>query len=631
MLDGLLERLETTDLLRFTTAGSVDDGKSTLIGRLLHDCRAVYEDHWAAVTEASRRSGQDEVDLALLTDGLRAEREQRITIDVAYRPFATARRRFIIADAPGHEQYTRNMVTAASTASLAVILLDAQRGVTVQSKRHGAIATLLGIRHIIVAVNKMDLVGWSEAVYERLKAEYSACLEGRGATLAFVPVSALLGDNVVRPSEHMPWYRGPTLLERLEAAPNETTTDDAFRLAVQYVQRPSAEHRGYAGTIASGGVAVGDAVTVWPSGVTTRVTSLTAPSGPAEVATAPQAVSLTLADDLDVGRGHLLAAPERPPWELAEFEATLVWMDPAPLDRDVTYLLKHTTRVVRARCLEVVQRLDPATLAPEPAEGLELNAIGRVRLRALQPLYGDAYVRNRQTGAFILVDPATHQTAAAGLIECPAPARAVRPPAHLTRHAGRVALADRERLLGQRPLTLWLTGLSGAGKSTVAYAVEERLVRAGHACVVLDGDNLRHGLNRDLGFSPEDRGENIRRVAEVARLFNEAGLIVITSFISPYAADRENARAIIGPDRFVETYVAAPLEECERRDPKGLYAKARAGLIPDFTGVSAPYEAPAAPQLALDTVAESVPALVERVMEYLARRGALDRGESEPC
>ncbi len=619
----VIAEFEQADLLRFTTAGSVDDGKSTLIGRLLHDCRAIYEDQLLAMSEASRKGGNDALDLALVTDGLRAEREQKITIDVAYRPFATPKRRFIVADAPGHEQYTRNMVTAASTAEVAVVLLDAERGVTVQSRRHGFLSALVGIRRMAIAVNKMDLVGWSEERFRQLRDEYAGFAARFDVDLTFIPVSALLGDNVVERSANMPWYDGPSLLEYLESVPLARMSETApFRLAVQYVQRPDKDYRGYSGTIASGSVAVGDPVSVFPSRFTSRVTGIWSPAGEVQRAEAPEAVTLTLSDDIDVGRGHMIASPEVPPEELTEFEATVIWMDAAPLDTDVTYLMKHACRVLRARPLRVMHRTNPATLDPEPTSALALNEIGRVRMRALQPIYGDPYALNRHTGGFILIDPATHQTVGAGLIEKGIGARSGRS-ANITRHRGTVSPEDRRRLLRQCPVTVWLTGLSGSGKSSVAYAVEARLVADGRACVVLDGDNMRHGLNRDLGFSPEDRAENIRRVAEVARLMNDAGLIVITSFISPYAADRSNAREIIGDERFVETFVDVAAEECERRDPKGLYAKARAGLIPDFTGVSAPYEAPLTPDIRLDGT-RPIDELVEIVVERLRSRGSLD-------
>lgn len=620
-----IDELERRELLRFTTAGSVDDGKSTLIGRLLLDCGAIQVDQLHSVEKASRRSGSAEVDLALVTDGLRAEREQKITIDVAYRPFSTARRRFIIADAPGHEQYTRNMITAASTAQVAVILLDAERGLTIQSRRHGFLSALMGIRRMAITVNKMDTVGWSRDRFEELRVEYDRHLRALGVEAIFIPVSALRGDNVVHRSKNMPWYAGPTLLEFLETVPVEGADHEhPFRMPVQYVQRPNREFRGYSGTIASGCVRVGDEVIVFPSRFRTQVTKVETPRGAVEEARAGEAVTLTIAHETDIGRGHLLSDAQHQPLELREFEATLIWMDEAPLDTQVTYLMKHGARVLRVRPLQVRHVVDPATLEEHSVSTLNLNDIGRVRLRVLQPIYGDRYRDNPRLGSFILIDPATHQTSAAGLIEEPCDRRDVGE-RNIMAHAGQVTLEDRARLLRQRPATVWLTGLSGSGKSSLAYALEARLIELGHPCMVLDGDNMRHGLNRDLGFSQEDRSENIRRVAEVARLMNEAGLIVITAFISPYAADRDMAREIIGAERFLECFVDTPLEECERRDPKGLYAKARAGLIPDFTGVSAPYEAPSQPDARLNTMEKDVPVLVAELLQLLESRGFLPR------
>lgn len=633
-LEDPVAAFERAPLLRFTTAGSVDDGKSTLIGRLLHDCRAVFRDQLLAAEEASRRIGNAETDLALLTDGLRAEREQKITIDVAYRPFATPRRRFIIADAPGHEQYTRNMVTAASTADAAVILLDAQRGITLQSRRHAFVIALIGLRSIAVAVNKMDLVDWSRERYEELRSIYGDYLSTLSLQPVFIPVSALRGDNIVERGSQAPWYSGPSLLEYLETVPIERPDlDGPFRMAVQYVQRPDSTYRGYSGALASGSVRIGDPVGVHPSGRITRVTSILTPRGETDAASAPEAVTLTVADDIDIGRGHLLASPDDPPLELTEFIATVIWMDDAALDTDITYLMKHGTRTLRARATEVLHRICPTTLEPEDARTLEMNDIGKVRIRALQPIYADPYADNRQTGSFILIDPGTHQTAGAGLIEGAAPRRGEA--THLVRHQGRVTNAMRQRLFGQKPITLWCTGLSGSGKSTLAAALEETLIAAGNACVVLDGDTLRYGLNRDLGFSPEDRAENIRRAAEVAALFNDSGLIVIASFISPYAADRENARQIIGSERFAEVFVDAPREVCEQRDPKGHYAKARAGLIPEFTGVSAPYEPPLEPDLRLATDRSAVAELTATLMRFLTENGYIapevEEDPNAPC
>jgi len=618
-LSDLLHQAERADLLRFTTAGSVDDGKSTLIGRLLHDAKSIYEDTLAAVESASRRSGQHDIDFALVTDGLKAEREQRITIDVAYRHFATPRRRFIIADTPGHEQYTRNMVTGASTANLAVILIDARNGVMTQSKRHGFIASLLGIPHLVVAINKMDLVDYSREAYEAIRDEYGEfTAKLRTHDITFIPISALHGDNVVHHSPRMPWYGGPPLLTHLETV--HTASDNNLidlRFPVQYVLRPHGEFRGYCGTVASGVVHLGDEVTVLPSGRRTRVQRVLGPNGELEYAFPPQAVTLCLEDEMDISRGDMIVHPANLPWVARELEAILVWIDRTPLRLNAPYLIKHTTGLVRGQCTELKFRIDPDTLHRQPAETLPLNDIGRVRLQLFRPLLCDEYERNRQTGSFILIDAATNFTAAAGIIIDRSHSYEA-PRANIVHHAGQVTTEQRANLLNQRPVTLWLTGLSGSGKSTLAYALEQRLIAAGHACVVLDGDNVRHGLNRDLGFSPEDRAENIRRVAEVAKLFNEAGLIVITSFISPYRQDRALARQIIGDDRFIEALVDAPLEECERRDPKGLYQKARAGQILDFTGISAPYEAPEAPELTLDTAGSTVEELTDIALLYFS-------------
>jgi len=625
----LIEEAERADLLRFTTAGSVDDGKSTLIGRLLHDAKSIYEDHLASVVEASRRNGHEEIDLALLTDGLKAEREQRITIDVAYRHFSTPHRRFIIADTPGHEQYTRNMATGASTADLAIILIDACQGVVTQSRRHGFIASLLGIRHLLIAVNKMDLVGYQEETFTAIRNTYTAYAEGfTNCELTFIPISARHGDNIVTRGANMAWYDGPTLLTHLETV--DVSMDDnaaAFRFPVQYVMRPDDTFRGYSGTVASGSLQVGDTVVALPSGKRSQVTGILTPAGAAQQAIPQQAVTISLEDDLDISRGDLLAHAEHLPWEARMLTALLIWMDTRPLHLNHTLLLKHTTRLVRGQCTTLTYRIDPNTLEHEPADTLRLNEIGEVRLQVFEPLLCDAYSCNRQTGSFILIDPVSNATLAAGLItgvdeveEIPG---YTTPPAqlHLTRQHSHVDAEQRARLLRQHPATFWFTGLSGAGKSTLAYALEERLLVAGHPCVVLDGDNIRHGLNKDLGFSPRDRSENIRRVAEVARLFNEAGILVITAFISPYRADRDLARRIIGDAQFIETFVDTPLAECERRDPKGLYQKARAGQITDFTGISAPFESPLTPQLCLDTLQGSIDELVETCWSFLLMRG----------
>ncbi len=669
----LLKQVREADLLRFTTAGSVDDGKSTLIGRLLHDAKSIYEDHLASLHRDSIKAGRAEIDFALLTDGLKAERDQGITIDVAYRHFSTPKRRFIIADTPGHEQYTRNMVTGASTANLAVILIDAKNGVLTQSRRHGFIASLLGIPHLVVAVNKMDLVGYSQDVYESIVEEYtefSSKLQPKD--LSFIPMSALRGDNVVERSARMPWYEGAPLLSHLETvhiASDQNLID--FRFPVQLVLRPHGAFRGYCGTVASGVVRVGDDVIVMSSGKCTRVSRILVNGEDVDHAFPPQAATICLADEIDISRGDMLAHPANLPWVAHELEAMLIWMHDEPLSTSKQYHIKHTTSTVRGRFSELKYRIDPDTLHRQlvgkptdavgaclvppvaaygaaQAEGraaqgtplqragdsgrghtLGLNEIGRITMQLFKPIFCDEYQRNRQTGSFIVIDPQTNFTVGAGMvIDRSHRYESIRSGAerHITRHIGLVASEERARVLGQQPVTIWLTGLSGSGKSTLAYALEKRLMEEGHACFVLDGDNVRHGLNRDLGFSPEDRAENIRRVAEASKLFNEAGLIVITSFISPYRNDRQAAKEIIGEERFVEVFVDASLEVCEQRDPKGLYKKARAGEIADFTGISSPYEPPEAPELRLDAGAAAVDDLVKRIVELLRAGGIVSGG-----
>jgi len=625
--DDLLSQVQESDLLRFTTAGSVDDGKSTLIGRLLHDAKAVYEDHLASLDRDSRSAGREEIDFAFLTDGLKAEREQGITIDVAYRHFSTPRRRFIIADTPGHEQYTRNMVTGASTANLAVILIDVQNGVTTQSRRHVFLASLLGIPHMVVAVNKMDLVGWSREAFEAIRDEYAEfCAKLPARDLEFIPMSALKGDNVVERSANMPWYEGPPMLAHLESvhiASDQNLID--FRFPVQYVLRPHAGFRGYSGAMASGIVRVGEDVIALPSGKCTKVTRIVNGFEDAQYAFAPQSVTICVEDDLDIGRGDMLAHPANVPWVARDIEAMLVWMHHEPMRLDRQYVVKHTTSTVRGRFTRLMYRLDPDTLHRQETNTLALNDIGRVSMHLFRPILCDEYARSRQTGSFIVIDPVTNFTVGAGLIIDRAhPYGASTAERHLTRHLGHVSALDRELALGQKPVTIWLTGLSASGKSTIAYALEKRLVEQGRACCVLDGDNVRHGLNRDLGFSEADRSENIRRVAEVAHLMNEAGLIVITSFISPFRADRENAREVIGDARFIEVFVDAPIEICEQRDPKGLYAKARAGEIPDFTGISSPYEPPENPELHLDAGSLTIDECADAISRLLRDRGVLD-------
>jgi bifunctional enzyme CysN/CysC len=631
----LLKQNERADLLRFSTAGSVDDGKSTLIGRLLFDCKCIYDDQLAAVHRDSKRLNREEVDLALLTDGLKAEREQGITLDVAYRYFSTPRRRFIIADTPGHEQYTRNMATGASTADLAVVLVDARHGVVVQSRRHAFISSLLGIPHMLVAVNKMDLVGYSQQVFDDICNDFRDFAAKLGIhDISFIPMSALHGDNVVMHGrENMPWYDGVTFLHYLE---NVETSGDRnlidFRFPVQYVNRPTSDFRGFCGTVASGVVRVGDEVVALPSGRRTRVKSIVSMDGERDYAFPPQSVTLCLEDELDISRGDMLAHAGNVPKVRSSLQAMLVWMGETPMRLGEPYVLKHCTRTVRGVVRSLSYAVDPRQLHRERKESLALNEIGRVSIDLLAPIACDAYARNRATGAFVLIDPTTNATVAAGMViereekgEAPAAGRSASAPVsqNIVREGSLVSAELRRSVFGHAPATIWLTGLSGSGKSTIAKELERQLLEQGVKAYILDGDNVRHGLNRDLGFSPEQRTENIRRVAEVANLMNEAGLVVITAFISPYEADRNQAREIIGAERFLEIHVDTPLDVCESRDPKGLYAKARAGEIKSFTGISAPYEPPRAPALRLATDAATPASSAEEIIGLLGARDLL--------
>ncbi|GAB3141797.1 adenylyl-sulfate kinase [Amycolatopsis stemonae] len=595
-------------LLRIATAGSVDDGKSTLIGRLLFDSKAIFTDQLAAVERASRDRGEDYPDLALLTDGLRAEREQGITIDVAHRYFATPKRKFIIADTPGHLQYTRNMVTGASTADLALILVDARKGVLEQSRRHAFLASLLGIGHLVVCVNKMDLVGWSQERFDEIREDFRRfAMKLDVPDLTFVPVSALHGDNVVHRSASMPWYEGTSLLHQLEEVhvASDRNLIDA-RFPVQYVIRRS-DFRGYAGTIAGGVFKPGDEVVALPSGFTSRVRAVWGPGGkPLSEAFTGQAVAVELADDLDLGRGAMLCRPGNRAESAREVDAMVCWFSSrSSLTPGASYAVRHTTTETRGTVERLEYRLDVTTLHRSEADSLALNDIGRIRLRTRAPLLFDPYHRNRATGGFLLVDEHTGDTVAAGMITGA-------PPSPVVWHTAAVRREDRP----SRGATVWLTGLSASGKSSVAVELERRLVAAGRPAYLLDGDNLRHGLNAGLGFSPEDRAENVRRVAEVARLFADAGVVAIASLISPYATDRASARAVSGDLPFVEVFVDTPLEVCEARDPKGMYAKARAGEIKGFTGIDAPYERPSSPDLVLRP-ADGDPATMAAAIEEL--------------
>ena len=612
-------------LLRIATAGSVDDGKSTLIGRLLFDSKAVMEDQLAAVERTSKERGNDYTDLALVTDGLRAEREQGITIDVAYRYFATSKRKFIIADTPGHVQYTRNMVTGASTAQLVIVLVDARHGLLEQSRRHAFLASLLGIQHIVLAVNKMDLVDWDEERFNKIRDdfhEFAARLDIHDVTT--IPLSALNGDNVVTKSDVAPWYEGPALLNHLEevyVAGDRNLVD--VRFPVQYVIRPQtrehADHRSYAGTIAGGVMRPGDEVVVLPAGKTTRITEISGPSGPVDEAFTSMAVSISLADDIDISRGDMIARPNNQPDVTSEFDATVCWMaDGAALEPGRDYIIKHTTRTTRARVTALDYRLDVNTLhRDKSATALKINELGRVTLRTQVPLLLDEYSRNPATGSFILIDPDNNGTVAAGMVRDTEPAanRAASPNA--VRHQNLVTANDRL----SKGSTVWFTGLSGSGKSSVAMLVEQKLLAAGRPAYVLDGDNLRHGLNADLGFSMDDRAENLRRLAHIATLLADSGQIVLVPAISPLAAHRELARTVHTEQGFdfYEVFCDTPLEDCELRDPKGLYAKARRGEITHFTGIDSPYQRPKNPDLRL-TPDQSADELAQQVVDLLGSR-----------
>ena len=622
-------------LLRFTTAGSVDDGKSTLIGRLLYDAKSIFEDQLTAVAEASRNQGSAEIDLSLLTDGLRAEREQKITIDVAYRYFATPRRKFIIADTPGHIQYTRNMVTGASTAELAIILIDARKGVLTQSKRHGFLAALLRIPHLVVAVNKMDLVDYDEAIYEQIVNDYTAFtqkLNVQGVT--FIPISALRGDNVVDKSEKTPWYDGPTLLHHLEHVNVGASLNNVdFRFPVQTVIRPHQNFRGYAGQVVSGRIAPGEEVVVLPSGLTSKIKSVTTADGEQQLASVGDSVTLTLTDEIDVSRGDMIVRVNNLPQKSNKLDATICWMSDEPLKPRGQYLVQHTTRLVNGYISELNYKIDVDTMRREPAETLTLNEIGRVQIIATQPLYYDLYQLNRATGSFVLIDPATNNTVAAGMIRGKSStlgelqagevdAAPARPKSrNVVWEQEGISLAAREERNGHKAAVLWFTGLSGSGKSTIAKKLEQRLFTEGVQTMFLDGDNLRHGLNGDLGFSAADRQENIRRAAELTRLAYAHGHLTLACFISPFTADRRFARSLVPDGRFLEVYVKCDLEVVKRRDTKGLYAKALAGEISDFTGISSPYEEPENAEIVVETDLHSPDDIVERIVAELRQRG----------
>ena len=611
-----LQRHEARGLLRFITCGSVDDGKSTLIGRLLHDTKLLLDDQLAALEKDSRRHGTrgGDIDYALLVDGLAAEREQGITIDVAYRYFGTDRRTFIVADCPGHEQYTRNMATGASTADVAVVLVDARKGLLVQTRRHSYIVSLLGIRHVVLAVNKMDLVGYDQGVFDAIVAEYAALAAQLGiANVQAIPLSALQGDNLLQPSPATPWYAGPSLLQHLETVDaGDDGLGGPLRLPVQWVCRPHQDFRGFAGTLAAGTVAPGDAVVVLPSGRRSTVARIVTDAGDLAGARRGQAVMLTLADEVDISRGDVIAAADAPTEVADQFGAHVLWLGDSPLLPGRPYWLKIGTRTVGAQVTEITHRVDVNTQAELAAKNLELNEVGWCKLSLDAPVPFAAYAENRTLGGFILVDRQSNATVGAGVLRF-----ALRRAANI--HWQPLAVDKPARALAKRqaPRCLWFTGLSGAGKSTVADLVEKQLHARGLHTYLLDGDNVRHGLNKDLGFTDEDRVENIRRVAEVARLMTDAGLVVLVSFISPFAAERRMARELFDDGEFVEVFVDTPLAVAEQRDVKGLYAKARAGQIRNFTGIDSPYEAPEHPEIHLRAGSASAEAMADEVVRFL--------------
>jgi bifunctional enzyme CysN/CysC len=618
-----LDAHEHKSLLRFITCGSVDDGKSTLIGRLLFESQLLFEDQLAALEVDSRRDGTqgDELDFALLLDGLAAEREQGITIDVAYRFFSTDTRKYIVADTPGHEQYTRNMVTGASTADCALILVDARKGVLTQTRRHSYLVWLLGIRHVAVAINKMDLVDFSQERFGEIEREYGAFAEQLGLEeVTLIPMSALRGDNIVDASTSMPWYDGPTLMQYLEAVEidQERMQDAPFRLPVQWVNRPTSEFRGFTGTIAGGSVGAGDRVVVQPRGQETTVARVVTYDGDLERGVAGQAVTLTLADEIDVSRGDVIAPADAPAQVGDQFEATVVWMADEPLLRGRTYLMRVGAKTVAATVAPIKYKLDVDTLDRIAANQLELNGIGVVNVELGELIAFDPYSENRDTGGFILIDRVTNHTVGAGLLSF-----ALRRSHNVPWQAIEVDAGARAHAKAQEPFVVWLTGLPGAGKSSIANLVERRLHAVGKHTYMLDGDNLRHGLSKDLGFSDADRAENNRRAGEVAKILTDAGLIVIAAFVSPFRADRETTRALFGDSAFVEVFVDVPPELAAERDTKGLYAKAREGGLANLTGIGSTYEAPESPELHLDMRALDIEAAAERVVAALTERGLL--------
>ncbi len=625
---------ENKSLLRFTTTGSVDDGKSTLIGRLLYETNCIFEDQYAAVEKTSQQRGNERVDLALLLDGLAAEREQGITIDVAYRYFTTEKRKFIIADTPGHEQYTRNMVTGASNSELAIILIDARHGVLTQSKRHGFLISLLQIPHLVVAVNKMDLVNYDEEVFNRIVQEYREFSQKLDIhDITFIPVSALDGDNVTTRSANMPWYDGHTLLHMLENVHVDADKNYVdFRFPVQYVSRPNLNFRGFAGNVVSGTIKVGEEVAALPSGRTSKIKSIVTYDGELPEAVAGQAVTLTLEDEIDISRGDMIVRKNNLPQVANEFDANICWMDEEPMDRRGHYLIKHTTQKTKAFISGINYKIDVNTLHREDTDTFGLNEIGRVSIRTAQPLFFDNYKTNHGTGSFILIDPVTNHTVAAGMIRgkvqtvndvTPGKRAEATRSSNVKWEEGLLTRSDWAKRNGHEGAVLWFTGLSGSGKSTVARKVAGLLFERGCQVAMLDGDNVRHGLCGDLEFTDRDRSENIRRVGETAKLFFEQGNIVACTFISPFQSDRDFVRGIMPEGHFFEVHIKCDIEVCKRRDPKGLYKKALAGEIKDFTGISSPYEEPVNPEITVETDIDHIDAIAAKIIAGLEDRGII--------
>ena len=619
-INAWLEAHQQKSLLRFITCGSVDDGKSTLIGRMLYDSKMIFEDQIAQLEQDSKRVGTrgEEIDFALLVDGLAAEREQGITIDVAYRFFTTEKRKFIVADTPGHEQYTRNMVTGASTAELAVILIDARKGVLTQTRRHSYLCHLLGIRHIVLAVNKMDLVDYDQSVFDAITADYTAFARDIGIdAFTAIPISGINGDNITSRSDNTPWFEGPVLMDHLEDVPlgSDVAEDEPFRMAVQWVNRPDQHFRGFAGMINQGVVRPGDPVRVLPSGKTSTVARIVSFDGDMDSATRGQSITLTFDDEVDCSRGQIITAAKAPLEVADQFETVMIWMHEDAMIPGRTYDLKIGSQTVAATVAAPKYEINVNTLDEMAAKTLELNAIGVATVTTDRPIPFAAYADNRSLGGFILIDRMTNATVAAGLINF-----ALRRAHNIHWQATDISREHHAKVKNQKPAVLWMTGLSGSGKSTIANAVEKKLASLGHHTFLLDGDNVRHGLNKDLGFTDADRIENIRRIGEVARLMTDAGLIVITAFISPFRAEREMVRQMMAEGEFIEVFVDTPLDVAEERDVKGLYAKARSGELKNFTGIDSPYEAPENPDIRIDTTSASVEEAAEIIANNLLDR-----------